>query len=394
MDILFPEEHYPKQMQIPKAQRIQGYDHLTFCIASLTEFINVIQFLQEKAVIPNAEYVFRGMNDYSWELVPSIARRKMGTDPLENQMVFEMSTLRPEEFNALSNFDLLAKLQHFGIPTRLLDFSKNPLVALYFACKDNNDVTPTMARVVCGNDTSYNPNIDIIEAICGSYKHADYNGLYIDDLLPEKINLVSYQHACLFTLMAKPKYISERIKRQSAVFMIFPNELSDHRARAAYYESISNSSEFNYLFQVTEAERLRLDWIKSNENLTDVYRTWTAQIPIPPYEENYIDTRVTPSRFFKLLKQYKTLDNSKKPLQSFYDVLQQYNNIFKKRFSLESSILKIDEMIMKRAFCSILIESQHKEKILRELNMIGINESFLFPELEYTAKTVRNKFMS
>jgi len=88
------------------------------------------------------------------------------------------------------------------------------------------------------------------------------------------------------------------------------------------------------------------------------------------------------------------LDNTQEPLESSYDVLQKYNNIFKKRFSLESSILKIDEMVMKKAFCSILIEPQHKEKILKELSMIGINESFLFPELEYTAKAVRNKFMS
>lgn len=28
--------------------------------------------------------------------------------------------------------------QHFGVPTRMLDFSTNPLVALYFACCDSN----------------------------------------------------------------------------------------------------------------------------------------------------------------------------------------------------------------------------------------------------------------
>lgn len=31
-------------------------------------------------------------------------------------------------------------VQHFGVPTRLLDFSSNPLVALYFCCKNKPEI--------------------------------------------------------------------------------------------------------------------------------------------------------------------------------------------------------------------------------------------------------------
>lgn len=44
----------------------------------------------------------------------------------------------PEEFVGLrSNFEVLSKMQHFEFPTRLLDLTENPLVALYFAISTN-----------------------------------------------------------------------------------------------------------------------------------------------------------------------------------------------------------------------------------------------------------------
>ena len=39
----------------------------------------------------------------------------------------------------MDRFDVLAKLQHYGFPTRLLDATSNPLVALYFACAGKNE---------------------------------------------------------------------------------------------------------------------------------------------------------------------------------------------------------------------------------------------------------------
>ena len=45
----------------------------------------------------------------------------------------------PQEFiGCSSTLEYLVKMQHYGLPTRLLDLTTNPLVALYFACFSHN----------------------------------------------------------------------------------------------------------------------------------------------------------------------------------------------------------------------------------------------------------------
>ena len=98
-------------------------------------------------------YAYRGQSDSHWALHSSATVRLMdqyGDDILldpdfqELYINYHVETLieparalgfGSESGRRLSDLELLAKLQHFGARTGLLDFTRNPLVALWFACE-------------------------------------------------------------------------------------------------------------------------------------------------------------------------------------------------------------------------------------------------------------------
>ena len=87
---------------------------------------------------PDRVFYFRGERDHGWKLEPSVMRSKKGIAPLrahEGEMLLELMSKRPEDFagapSALAQWVLA---QHHGLNTRLLDVTRNPLVALLGAC--------------------------------------------------------------------------------------------------------------------------------------------------------------------------------------------------------------------------------------------------------------------
>jgi hypothetical protein len=109
-------------------------------IESFKDFLDHIEVIELMGYDIN---LFRGQSTNK-PLLPSICRTKstFDTTEIEKKMLEDFKRRSPLLItkNFESDWEWLVYAQHFGLKTRLLDWTSNPLVALWFACQNQYEI--------------------------------------------------------------------------------------------------------------------------------------------------------------------------------------------------------------------------------------------------------------
>ena len=104
-------------------------------VDSIGKYIEQIEILSKHS---EGKVYFRGHGELWYKLLLSIFRKK-DLYQNERELCVKLIEVCPQEFaNMHSHVDMLAEMQHYAMPTRLMDVTSNALVALYFACENES----------------------------------------------------------------------------------------------------------------------------------------------------------------------------------------------------------------------------------------------------------------
>lgn len=271
-------------------------------VNDLSDFIRVStqirqEWLKDEQVVP----WFRGHRKTGWPLRPTLYRHGKASLKVESELREEFttraptfSTIRPE-----NEWEWYFMMQHYGLPTRLLDWTESALLGLFFALRDHRGYHDAavwvldpwwLNKVLIGTEEVLPP---------GAPGLTKKDGVRLDRWLPPR-----FAHGAKlprWPIAIYPSHIDTRISRQKSCFTVHGTEidgLEGLAARAGAAMARIQIPSFRVRAMTRELQTAGIDELSAFPSLDGLSKVlkgkWHTEKSATPHE--HLLTRLRPSK--------------------------------------------------------------------------------------------------
>lgn len=355
-------------------------------ISSLGEYIDVIKKNNLQ------KHYFRGENQEYPNISSSIIRNFVPTkddyglidiysDLLSayyQEVGYELDTMQSENFLAFS--------QHHGLKTNLIDFTTAPLVALYFACdRKNYDVSNGYVYLLSKEDTvdasDFLRNYSIKEKSC-------YNVFsrlaYRDEEIITQFRYLLYNHTGI--LYDKNPY--DLLNDLIPIISMYPN----FKKSNLYLKDRKSLLDLGVdgIYKITDLVQKYIPNFNIYGGMGIMEFTALLLIFFEDLTTSYFPDDLPNNIPFPKIPymMYKT------PLK--FDRIRNQNGIFLYQGFLDY-YTRLDEMgglMVQEIIPSFIIQIKNQKNIMDELDLVGINRTFIYGDFDNTAQYINEKLFN
>ncbi|SDP16860.1 FRG domain-containing protein [Streptococcus equinus] len=395
-------------------------------ISSLIDFMTILKKISSSS----ESFFFRGESEkYKTPLLASGYRKNKFPELLkEAKKEYFREVGYSLDSDSRENF--IAYCQHHGLPTELIDVTENPLVALYFACESNRDSDGIV--YVIKNDTHisdpltsklFDKEVDIIsikeefdiaslsfQQSGGSYIKFQntqfYNSMYEDFfslLILEDIN-DNYSH--LNSKLKLCKYIL-KAHRKGVLETIIHHRSNILKNKDNIYELMELLDKYSEKTEIDELEKFYSEF--KSLKFTKEVKIYPDKNEKDPRYDLMSELRDNTPLILLFIMAYEIRDEKFPPFPKIiykpsitFDRLKNQQALFIYQMSTDKysilnpsdgdSGLNVAKEVIQQIDFDYEIIIKSKNQILNELDSIGINRKFIYPDSDNIAKYIKEKY--